>query len=167
MRISWNWLGTLVDLNGLSPADVADVLTSTGLEVESVTESESVPGMLRGVVVGHVQECAKHPDADRLSVCRVEIAPGEVVQIICGAPNVAAGQKVMVATVGTVLTMSDGAGITIKKAKIRGVESHGMICAEDELGLGTGHEGIGQQHCPRFAFQSSRVSMGIIRTGLR
>ena len=142
MRISWNWLGTLVDLNGLSPADVADVLTSTGLEVESVTESESVPGMLRGVVVGHVQECAKHPDADRLSVCRVEIAPGEVVQIICGAPNVAAGQKVMVATVGTVLTMSDGAGITIKKAKIRGVESHGMICAEDELGLGTGHEGI-------------------------
>ena len=142
MRISWNWLKTLADLDGITPQEAADVLTSTGLEVEHVDVVEPVKGMLAGVVVGQVLECAKHPDADRLSVCRVDLGTGETAQIICGAPNVAAGQKVLVATVGSTLHMADGSELTIKKAKIRGVESHGMICAEDELGLGTSHEGI-------------------------
>ena len=142
MRISWNWLKTLADLDGITPQEAADVLTSTGLEVEHVDMVEPVKGMLAGVVVGQVLECAKHPDADRLSVCRVDLGTGETAQIICGAPNVAAGQKVLVATVGSTLHMADGSELTIKKAKIRGVESHGMICAEDELGLGTSHGGI-------------------------
>ncbi|MFT3886452.1 MAG: phenylalanine--tRNA ligase subunit beta [Flavobacteriales bacterium] len=141
MRISWNWLRTLIDTD-LDPQQAAAVLTSTGLEVESVTPMEPIKGMLQGVVVGHVLECAKHPDADRLSICLVDLGRGEPVQIVCGAPNVAAGQKVLVATVGAVLHMADGNPITIKKSKIRGVESPGMICAEDELGLGGGHEGI-------------------------
>ena len=142
MRISWNWLNTLIDLDGLAPREVADVLTSTGLEVESVEPLEPVKGMLEGVVVGHVVECAKHPDADRLSVTRVDVGQGEPLQIVCGAPNVADGQKVLVAVVGTTLYMTDGNSIVIKKSKIRGVESHGMICAEDELGLGQSHAGI-------------------------
>lgn len=142
MRISWDLLGTLIDLDGLSPKEAADVLTSTGLEVESVQAVGPVQGSLTGVVVGHVLSCAKHPDADRLSVCMVDIGTDAPSRIVCGAPNVATGQKVLVATVGAVLTMTDGSAITIKKAKIRGVESHGMICAEDELGLGEGHEGI-------------------------
>jgi phenylalanyl-tRNA synthetase beta chain len=142
MRISWNWLNTLIDLDGLSPRDVAEVLTSTGLEVESVEPLEPVKGMLAGVVVGHVVECAKHPDADRLSVTLVDIGQGEPLQIVCGAPNVAEGQKVLVALVGSTLHMTDGNSIVIKKSKIRGIESHGMICAEDELGLGQSHAGI-------------------------
>jgi len=142
MRISWNWLNTLIDLDGLSPRDVAEVLTSTGLEVESVEPLEPVKGMLAGVVVGHVVECAKHPDADRLSVTLVDIGQGEPLQIVCGAPNVAEGQKVLVALVGSTLHMTDGNSIVIKKSKIRGVESQGMICAEDELGLGQSHAGI-------------------------
>ncbi len=142
MRISWNWLNTLIDLDGLTPREVADVLTSTGLEVESVEALEPVKGMLAGVVVGHVVECAKHPDADRLSVTRVDVGQGEHLQIVCGAPNVAEGQKVLVALVGTTLYMSDGNSIVIKKSKIRGIDSHGMICAEDELGLGQSHAGI-------------------------
>ncbi|HEX2618411.1 MAG TPA: phenylalanine--tRNA ligase subunit beta, partial [Flavobacteriales bacterium] len=141
MRISWNWLRTFID-TGIDVQQAAAVLTSTGLEVESVTPVEPIKGMLQGVVVGHVVECAKHPDADRLSVCRVDLGQGEPAQIVCGAPNVAAGQKVLVATVGAVLHMTDGNSITIKKSKIRGVESHGMICAEDELGLGESHDGI-------------------------
>ncbi|MCC7502392.1 MAG: phenylalanine--tRNA ligase subunit beta [Flavobacteriales bacterium] len=142
MRISWNWLKTLIDLDGLSPREVADVLTSIGLEVESVEPLEPVKGMLTGVVVGHVLECAKHPDADRLSITRVDVGGGEHLQIVCGAPNVAEGQKVLVALVGATLYMTDGNSIVIKKSKIRGVESHGMICAEDELGLGQSHAGI-------------------------
>jgi phenylalanyl-tRNA synthetase beta chain len=142
MRISWNWLNSLIDLDGMSPREVADVLTSTGLEVESVEPLEPVKGMLAGVVVGRVVECAKHPDADRLSVTRVDVGQGEPLQIVCGAPNVAAGQKVLVALVGSTLHMTDGNSIVIKKSKIRGVESHGMICAEDELGLGQSHAGI-------------------------
>ncbi len=141
MRISWNWLRSLVDLD-ISPREAADVLTSTGLEVESVEPIEPVKGMLAGVVVGEVLECAKHPDADRLSVCRVSIGTGEPLGIVCGAPNVAAGQKVLVATVGTTLYPVSGEPLTIKKSKIRGVESQGMICAEDELGLGESHAGI-------------------------
>lgn len=141
MRISWNWLKQYAD-TGLSPQEAAAVLTSTGLEVESVEVFEPIKGMLAGVVVGHVVECGKHPDADRLSVTLVDLGSGEPVQIVCGAPNVAAGQKVLVATVGTTLHMPDGGSLMIKKSKIRGQESHGMICAEDELGLGRSHDGI-------------------------
>ncbi len=141
MRISWNWLRQYVDTD-LTPHQAAAILTSTGLEVESVEPHEPVKGMLKGVVVGHVLECAKHPDADRLSLTVVDVAQGEPLRIVCGAPNVAAGQKVLVATVGTTLSMSDGGSLTIKKSRIRGQESNGMICAEDELGLGHGHEGI-------------------------
>jgi phenylalanyl-tRNA synthetase beta chain len=142
MRISWNWLRTLIDTNALSPREAADILTSTGLEVESVETLEPIPGMLTGVVVGEVLSCNKHRDADRLQVCSVDIGAGEPSQIVCGAPNVAAGQKVLVATVGTTLHPTEGGPFTIKKAKIRGVESNGMICAVDELGLGTDHAGV-------------------------
>ncbi len=142
MRISWNWLRTLIDTDVLSPREAADILTSTGLEVEIVETVESIPGMLAGVVVGEVLTCGKHPDADRLQICTVDIGAGEPSQIVCGAPNVAAGQKVLVATVGATLHPTGGEPFTIKKAKIRGVESNGMICASDELGLGTDHAGI-------------------------
>jgi len=141
MRISWNWLRQYVDTD-LTPQQAAVILTSTGLEVESVEPHEPVKGMLAGVVVGHVLECAKHPDADRLSLAVVDIGQGEPLRIVCGAPNVAAGQKVLVATVGASLNMSDGGSLVIKKSKIRGQESNGMICAEDELGLGQSHDGI-------------------------
>lgn len=142
MRISWNVLRSLIDTDPLTPEAAAAVLTSTGLEVERVEVLEPIKGMLQGVVVGHVLSCDRHPDADRLSVCRVDVGTAEPPQIICGAPNVAAGQKVLVATVGATLCTIDGTCIQIKKAKIRGVESHGMICAEDELGLGQSHDGI-------------------------
>ncbi len=142
MRISWNWLSSLIDVKNLSPQQAADILTSTGLEVEGVELAEAVPGMLAGVVVGEVLSCTKHPDADRLHVCSVDIGAEAPSQIVCGAPNVAAGQKVLVATVGATLHPMGGVPFTIKKAKIRGVESHGMICAADELGLGTDHAGI-------------------------
>lgn len=141
MRISWNWLRQYVDTE-LTPQQAAAILTSTGLEVESVEPHEPVKGMLQGVVVGHVLECAKHPDADRLSLTVVGIGAGEPLRIVCGAPNVAAGQKVLVATVGATLHMHDGGSLTIKKSRIRGQESNGMICAEDELGLGQSHDGI-------------------------
>lgn len=141
MRISWNWLRQYIDTD-LTPQQAAVILTSTGLEVESVEPHEPVKGMLQGVVVGHVLECARHPDADRLSLTAVDIGQGEPLRIVCGAPNVAAGQKVLVATVGATLRMSDGGSLTIKKSRIRGQESNGMICAEDELGLGQSHEGI-------------------------
>ena len=98
MRISWNWLKQYIDTD-ISPQKAAEILTSTGLEVEGVEVHEPIKGMLRGVVVGHVLACAKHPDADRLSVCKVDLGTGDPVQIVCGAPNVAAGQKVLVATV--------------------------------------------------------------------
>lgn len=141
MRISWNWLRQYVDTD-LTPQEAATVLTSTGLETESVELHEPIKGMLAGVVVGHVLQCDKHPDADRLTVCSVELGDGVPKQIVCGAPNVAVGQKVLVATVGSTLNMTDGTSIVIKKSKIRGQESNGMICAEDELGLGQSHAGI-------------------------
>src|SRR5690606_31300361 len=140
MRISWNWLRRYADTD-LTPQQAAEVLTSTGLETEGVETFEPVKGMLEGVVVGHVLQRDQHPDADRLSLCTVDLGEESSVQIVCGAPNVAAGQKVLVATIGTTLHFKDGP-ITIKKSKIRGQESHGMICAEDELGLGESHEGI-------------------------
>lgn len=141
MRISWNWLRTLIDTD-LTAQEAAAVLTSTGLEVESVEPVEPVKGMLAGVVVGQVLQREKHPDADRLSVCRVDVGAGDPLNIVCGAQNVAVGQKVLVATVGTTLHPITGEPLSIKRSKIRGVESQGMICAEDELGLGEGHEGI-------------------------
>ncbi len=141
MRISWNWLRRYVDLD-IDPKEAADILTSTGLETESVELFEPVKGMLKGVIVGEVLQCEKHPDADRLRVCMVDLGKDDPVQIVCGAPNVAKGQKVLVATVSTTLNMKDGTSLTIKKSKIRGQESNGMICAEDELGLGEGHDGI-------------------------
>ncbi len=141
MRISWNWLRSLVETD-LTPQQAADVLTSIGLEVESVEPIEPVKGMLAGVVVGEVVSCEEHPDADRLRVCQVNVGAEELLRIVCGAPNVAAGQKVLVATVGTTLHPASGDPITIKRSKIRGVESQGMICAEDELGIGESHAGI-------------------------
>ncbi len=131
MKISYNWLKQYVDFN-LSAQDLAEVLTGVGLEVEDVVKFETIQGGLEGVVIGEVKECTKHPDADKLSVTKVDAGTGELLQIVCGAPNVAAGQKVVVALVGATLYPFAGEKISIKKAKIRGVESFGMICAEDK-----------------------------------
>lgn len=141
MTISYNWLKDYIRTS-LTPEEVAGILTAIGLEVESVEAVESVKGGLSGVVVGEVLTCEPHPDADRLRVTRVDAALGEPLQIVCGAPNVAAGQKVLVATIGTTLYPTSGDSFIIKKSKIRGVESHGMICASDELGIGADHSGI-------------------------
>ncbi len=141
MKISYNWLKTYLDFN-LVPADVAEILTNTGLEVESVEAYQSVKGGLAGVVIGEIVECEKHPDADKLKVTKVNIGSGELLQIVCGAPNCRVGLKSPVALVGTTLYPSSGDALQIKKAKIRGVESMGMICADDELGLGASHAGI-------------------------
>lgn len=141
MKISLNWLKNYVNFD-LEAEQVEKILSSIGLEVEAMEQVERIPGGLKGVVVGKVVECVKHPDADKLSVTKVDAGKGELLQIVCGAPNVAAGQKVLLATVGTDLRFSNGDEIKIKKSKIRGVESMGMICAEDELGVGSSHEGI-------------------------
>lgn len=141
MKISYNWLKTLLNTDCTAEV-VAELLTSSGLEVESIENYESIKGGLKGVVAGEVIEKTKHPDADRLSITKVNIGNGEPLQIVCGASNVAAGQKVLVALSGTTIYPSSGEPITLKKTKIRGVESNGMICAEDELGLGNSHDGI-------------------------
>jgi len=141
MRISYNWLKQFIKID-LKSEETAAILTDLGLEVEVVEKYQSVRGGLEGVVVGHVLTCEKHPDADRLKITTVDLGDGTPVQIVCGAANVAAGQKVPVATIGTKLFDKDGNEFEIKKGKIRGQESHGMICAEDELGLGTSHDGI-------------------------
>ncbi|MCO6149032.1 phenylalanine--tRNA ligase subunit beta [Flavobacterium sp. NRK1] len=141
MRISYNWLKQFIKLDWKSE-EIAALLTDLGLEVEGVEKFESLKGGLEGVVIGHVLTCIQHPNADRLRITTVDLGDGIPVQIVCGAPNVAAGQKVPVATIGTTLYDKDGNGFQIKKGKIRGEESHGMICAEDELGLGQGHDGI-------------------------
>jgi len=140
MKISLNWLREYIDTDA-GPEKIAQWLTDCGLEVESLEKTETVRGGLKGVVIGEVMTCQKHPDADRLSITTVNIGT-EVVPIVCGAPNVAKGQKVVVATEGTLLYQPSGETFQIKKAKIRGQESRGMICAEDELGLGDSHEGI-------------------------
>ena len=140
MKISYSWLKQYVDTD-LAPERVSEVITSTGLEVDSMERIEAIRGGLAGVVVGEVLTCDKHPDADKLSVTTVDVGEQKPLSIVCGAPNVAKGQKVLVATIGTTLYFSGGE-VTIKKAKLRGVSSEGMICAEDELGLGTSHEGI-------------------------
>ena len=142
MRISYNWLKQFIKTE-LKSEEIADILTDLGLEVEGVDPFESLKGGLQGVVVGHVLTCEKHPDADKLKITTVDLGDGNApVQIVCGAPNVAAGQKVPVATIGTKLYDKEGNAFEIKKGKIRGQESHGMICAEDELGLGESHDGI-------------------------
>lgn len=141
MKVSYNWIKDYLDID-LSPEVVGDMLTDTGLEVEGIEQVESVPGGLEGLVIGEVLEKVKHPDADRLNVTKVNVGNGEPLSIVCGAPNVDAGQKVVVATVGSMLYPTGGDSFKIKKSKIRGVESFGMICAEDEIGLGTDHDGI-------------------------
>ena len=141
MRISYNWLREYVN-SSLTPSEAEKILSSIGLEVESMESVEEIPGSLNGVVVGEVVECGKHPDADKLSLTKVDAGESELLQIVCGAPNVAKGQKVLVAKVGTTLTFTSGEQVKLKRAKIRGVESAGMICAEDELGIGTSHDGI-------------------------
>lgn len=141
MKISYNWLREYVN-SSLTPSEAEKILSSIGLEVESMESAEEIPGSLDGVVVGEVVECGKHPDADKLSLTKVDAGESELLQIVCGAPNVAKGQKVLVAKVGTTLTFTSGEQVKLKRAKIRGVESAGMICAEDELGIGTSHDGI-------------------------
>ena len=140
MNISYNWLKDYINTS-LSPEVLADALTSIGLETGSVEEVETVKGGLKGLVIGQVLTCEDHPNSDHLHITTVNLGSGEPQQIVCGAPNVAAGQKVVVATVGTQLYSGDDS-FTIKKSKIRGVESNGMICAEDEIGIGNSHDGI-------------------------
>ena len=140
MNISYNWLKEYVDFN-LTPDEVAAALTSIGLETGSVEEVQTIKGGLEGLVIGEVLTCEVHPNSDHMHITTVNLGQGEPVQIVCGAPNVAAGQKVVVATLGTKLYDGDEC-FTIKKSKLRGVESNGMICAEDEIGIGTDHAGI-------------------------
>ncbi len=140
MKISYNWLKDYLDID-FEPRKLSIILTGIGLEVEAMEEWESVKGGLKGVVIGEVLTCKKHPDADKLTVTTVNIGASQPLQIICGAPNVAPGQKVPVATIGTRVFKGEES-IEIKRSKIRGEFSEGMICAEDELGLGTLHEGI-------------------------
>ena len=140
MNVSYKWLKEYVDVE-LTAQEVADALTSIGLEVEGVEEVQSIRGGLEGLVVGHVLTCEPHPNSDHMHVCTVNVGTPDIQQIVCGAPNVAAGQKVIVATLGTKLYDGDQE-FTIKKSKLRGVESNGMICAEDEIGVGESHDGI-------------------------
>lgn len=141
MKISYNWLQDYLPLN-FSAEKTAEILTDIGLEVEGIEKIQAIRGGLEGLVIGHVLTAAKHPDADKLTLTTVDIGNNQVLPIVCGAPNVAAGQKVIVATVGTTLYPTSGEAFVIKKAKIRGQESMGMICAEDEIGLGNDHNGI-------------------------
>ncbi|HXR84873.1 MAG TPA: phenylalanine--tRNA ligase subunit beta [Hanamia sp.] len=148
MKISYKWLIEYLPIDESTakitgnPQKIAEILTSVGLEVESLEKYEEVKNGLEGLIIGEVLTCEKHPDADKLKVTTVSNGHGETLQIVCGAPNVAAGEKVVLAQVGTKLFPASGEPFTIKKAKIRGVESNGMLCAEDEIGLGISHEGI-------------------------
>lgn len=137
MKLSYNWLKDYLKCD-LSVQQIADAMTSVGIEVDGIEESEQIPGGLAGVVVAEVLECEAHPDSDHLHITKVDAGSGEPLTVVCGAPNVSAGQKVLFAQIGTVLP----GDFKIKKSKIRGVESFGMICAEDELGIGSGHDGI-------------------------
>ena len=140
MNISYKWLKEYVDFN-LSPEEVCVALTSTGLEVGGMEEVQSIKGGLKGLYVGKVLTCEMHPDSDHLHITTVDLGHEHPSQIVCGAPNVAVGQKVIVADVGCVLYDGDKE-FNIKKSKLRGVESFGMICAEDEIGVGSSHDGI-------------------------
>jgi len=141
MKISYNWLKSYLDFD-LKPEPLCEILTDIGLEVEGLQPWESVKGGLKGLVVGHVLSAEKHPNADKLKLTKVDVGGDAPLSIVCGAPNVAPGQKVIVATVGTTIYPLESEPFTIKKAKIRGEASQGMICAEDEIGLGTSHVGI-------------------------
>jgi phenylalanyl-tRNA synthetase beta chain len=141
MTISYNWLHEYLPVS-IDPHKLSKILTSVGLEVESLEKTESIKGGLEGLVVGEVLTCTKHPDADKLSLTTVKTGAGAALQIVCGASNVAAGQKVVVAPVGVTIYPVNGEPLTMKVAKIRGVESQGMICAEDEIGISANHEGI-------------------------
>jgi phenylalanyl-tRNA synthetase beta chain len=141
MKISYNWLKEFIDVNK-TPEEISAILTGTGLEVESLEKVQAIPGGLEGLVIGHVKERARHPNSDHLHITKVDVGTGEDLQIVCGAANVAAGQKVVVATVGTIVYPMEGDHFKINKSKIRGEVSEGMICAEDEIGLGTSHAGI-------------------------
>ena len=140
MNISYNWLKEYLDFN-LTPEETSVALTSIGLEVGSVEEVQTVKGGLEGLVIGQVLTCEPHPNSDHMHVTTVDLGQGEPAQIVCGAPNVAAGQKVVVAPLGCKLYDGEEC-FTIKKAKLRGIESCGMICAEDEIGIGSDHSGI-------------------------
>ncbi len=148
MIISYNWLCEYLPFGQVGmpektePDKLSKILTAIGLEVESLEKYETVKGGLKGLVIGEVITCEKHPDADKLKLTTVNIGAAENLQIVCGAPNVAVGQKVVVATIGATIYPISGEPLTMKKTKIRGVESHGMICAEDEMGLGESHAGI-------------------------
>ena len=133
MTISYNWLKQYIGFSQ-TPEEIGAILTSTGLEVESIEPFETIKGGLKGVVIGQVLTCAKHPNADKLSVTTVDVGSDKPYAIVCGAPNVAAGQKVVVALPGTTLHTFKGETITLKSTKIRGEASEGMICAEDEIG---------------------------------
>lgn len=155
MNISYNWLKEYVNFD-LTPDETAAALTSIGLETGGVEEVQTIKGGLEGLVIGEVLTCVEHPNSDHLHITTVNLGDGEPVQIVCGAPNVAAGQKVVVATLGTKLYDGDEC-FTIKKSKIRGVESTGMICAEDEIGIGTDHAGIIVCRQKLFRVRSPRI----------
>src|SRR5258705_5740808 len=141
MKISCDWLQQYIDLPEQAE-EIAKVLTSTGLEVESLELFETVKGGLKGLVIGEVLTCIKHPNADKLSLTTVDVGGEKPLSIVCGAPNVAVGQKVVVAMPGTTVYPSTGEPFVIKAAKIRGEQSEGMICSENEIGLGESHSGI-------------------------
>ncbi len=165
MKISYSWLKDYLDID-LPAEEVSEILTDIGLEVEGVDEHKGPGNGLEGLVVGHIKEVTKHPDADRLNVTQVDLGDDELHQIVCGAPNVAVGQKVVVATVGATLYPEGHEPFSIKKSKIRGVASNGMICAEDEIGLGASHDGImvlnedaklGEAVAKHFGFESDFI----------
>ncbi len=141
MKISYNWLKDFIEITE-TPEQIGEILTQTGLEVESIDRVEKIKGGLEGLVVGEVMSCSPHPDADKLKLTTIDAGTGELLPVVCGAPNVAQGQKVIVALVNTTVYPLSGESFKIKKAKIRGEVSEGMICAEDEIGLGSSHDGI-------------------------
>ena len=141
MKISYKWLKQFIECDK-SPEELSLILTDIGLEVESLEKVQAIPGGLEGLLIGYVTECIPHPNADRLKVTKVNVGNGADLQIVCGANNVTAGQKVIVATVNTIIFPLAGEPFKINKSKIRGEVSEGMICAEDEIGLGSDHDGI-------------------------
>ncbi|HTE11079.1 MAG TPA: hypothetical protein VK645_08915, partial [Chitinophagaceae bacterium] len=141
MTISYNWLSEYLPVI-IEPERLSKILTSLGLEVESLEQYEELKGGLKGLVIGEVLECTQHPNADKLKLTKVSIGADQLLQIVCGAPNVAAGQKVIVAPVGATIYPKNAEPVTMKLAKIRGEESYGMICAEDEIGFSDNHAGI-------------------------
>jgi len=141
VKVSYNWLKDYLDID--KPVDeVSEILTNLGLEVEKVEDFESIKGSLDGIIVGEVLSCKKHPNADRLKLTNIDLGEKGKFEIVCGAPNIEKGQKVPVATIGSVIYTNSGEKIKILKSKIRGVVSNGMVCAEDEIGLGESHDGI-------------------------